>query len=269
MSPAELSSSQNPRVRHARKLTRRAFRDKERAFLLEGPVVVAEALRSGAPVTEVFLDPQSEGTPLISELASSTQVRLTPVDDHVMRALSGTSTPQGVVAVCEMTDTPLTALPQGLSLVLVLAGVADPGNAGTLVRSAVAAGADAVVFSHASVDPFGGKTVRASAGLVCRTTIVRDASLDAIKEALTSRGLSMVGADATATSDYDGADLAQPVALVVGNEAGGLPEAGPGFFDLVVRIPMPGPAESLNVGTAGSILLFEAARQRRLLSVHG
>ena len=263
-SPA-LSSSQNPRVRYARKLSRRAFRDQERAFILEGPVVVTEAFRSGAPVTQVFLDPSSEHAAAVEPLAEAAGTQIVLVDDHVMRSLSGTATPQGVLAICSMTDVQLAELPRELSLVVVLAGVQDPGNAGTLVRSAAAAGADAVVFSSASVDPFLAKTVRSSAGLISRTTIVRQASLDHINSALKDRGVIVLGADAGAAVSYDQVDLTGPIAFVLGNEARGLSVAADAsMFDKLVKIPMPGPAESLNVASAGTLLLFEAVRQRRL-----
>ena len=264
-----VSSSQNPRVRYVRKLSRRSFRDAERAFILEGPVVVTEAFRAGAPVTQVFLDP-SGGHQDIAALAEDVGVPLTHVDDHVMRSLSGTATPQGVLAVCSMTDVEVDDLPDRLSLVLILAGVQDPGNAGTLIRSAVAAGAEAVLFSEASVDPYSAKTVRSSAGLISRTKVVRGAPLHDLKAALQERGVALVGADAAAPLDYSEQDLTVPIAFVLGNEAGGLPdEVASGFLDSVVRIPMPGPAESLNVASAGSLLLFEAVRQRRLGSSHG
>lgn len=265
MTEATVSSAQNPRVKYIRKLSRRAFRDKERAFLLEGPVVLREALHSGAPVNLVVLGPGAPGADDLRSLAETAGVPILEVDDHVMRSISGTAAPQGVVGVCSMTDISLEDLPTNLSLVLVLAGVQDPGNAGTLVRSAVAAGAEAVIFSDSSVDPYSGKTVRSSAGLVCRTQLVRQADLAEASSMLRARGLRVVGADASSTTPHDEADLRSPIAVVLGNEAAGFPEAyKAGFFDALVKIPMPGPAECLNVAAAGSILLFEAARQRRL-----
>lgn len=267
MTPSALSSLQNPRVRYARKLSRRAFRDQERAFILEGPVVVTEAFRSCAPVRQVFLDVSSEHASAIRSLADASGTPVVVVGDHVMRSLSGTATPQGVLAICAMTDVELSDLPERLSLVLVLAGVQDPGNAGTLVRSAVAAGADAVVFSSTSVDPFSAKTVRSSAGLIARTAVVRQAPLEDVRSALKDRGVTVLGADAGAESSLDEVDLTESVAFVLGNEAGGLSAAtDESMFDELVKIPMPGPAESLNVASAGTLLLFEAVRQRRLMS---
>jgi TrmH family RNA methyltransferase len=157
----------------------------------------------------------------------------------------------------------LRSLPANVDLLLVLVSVRDPGNAGTLIRSAVAAGAGAVVFAEDSVDPFGPKTVRSSAGMLFHVPIVGGASLADVHEMAKERRLVTVGADANASTEHIDADLAKPVALVVGNEAWGIPEHLRGELDEVVSIAMPGPAESLNVGIAGSILLFEALRQRR------
>ena len=151
----------------------------------------------------------------------------------------------------------------GVGLALVLADVRDPGNAGTLVRSALAAGAGAVVFAKGSVDPLHPKVVRSAAGSLFQIPIVRGPQLQDVAEVLSGLGVALVGAAADASTDMYEADLARPVAIVLGNEAWGLPPEATDRTDLTVRIPMPGPAESLNVSVAGSILLFEALRQRR------
>jgi TrmH family RNA methyltransferase len=145
----------------------------------------------------------------------------------------------------------------------VLAEVRDPGNAGTLVRAAVAAGAEAVVFGAGSVDPLGPKTVRAAAGSLFSVTVIRNVDIRQALAQLRASGFTVVGADARATTSPEQVDLTARVALVLGNEAWGLPAEMVDLLDLTVGIPMPGPVESLNVGIAGSILLFEAVRQRR------
>ncbi|MEA2497946.1 MAG: methyltransferase, TrmH family, partial [Actinomycetota bacterium] len=159
--------------------------------------------------------------------------------------------------------TDLSGLPASLDLALVLVAVRDPGNAGTLIRSAVAAGAGAVIFTEGSVDPFGPKTVRATAGMLFHAPLVVAPSLDEVREALAARGVKLVGAEAGAGTSHLEANLKEPVALVVGNEAWGIPPEFGSRLDETVSIDMPGPAESLNVGIAGSLLLFEAVRQRR------
>jgi TrmH family RNA methyltransferase len=148
-------------------------------------------------------------------------------------------------------------------LILVLDQVRDPGNAGTLVRCATAAGAGAVVFAKGSVDPYAPKTVRAAAGVTDRVDLVRDADLDETLGELRARGFAVVGTDAEASTPYDDVDYGGRVAFVVGNEAWGIVEEHRSLLTEVVSIPMPGDAESLNAGIAGAILLFEAVRQRR------
>lgn len=148
-------------------------------------------------------------------------------------------------------------------LLLVLAGVSDPGNVGTLIRTAAAAGADGVIVTEGSADPLNPKTARASAAALFATTLVADVSaVDALDQARTL-GYLVLGADSTASGSIYRADLTVPFAVVLGNESWGLPEDRQGLLDNVLSIPMPGPVESLNVATAGSIFVFEALRQRR------
>ncbi|MGH2730867.1 MAG: TrmH family RNA methyltransferase [Actinomycetota bacterium] len=255
-----MTSIRNPRVQAARKLRRRAYRDRAGAFLVEGPDAIREALVSSATITELFVSEDAPEGPSLVALAAESGVPVWTGGRSVLAALSETRTPQGVVAVARLPDA--AEIPADADLVVVLAGVSDPGNAGTLVRSAVAAGAGAVAFTQGSVDPFGPKTVRASAGALFHTAILRDVTLEEVTTDLRGRGLLIVGADARA-EPIDRLDLTGPVAFVLGNEAWGLPEELSHGLDAVASIPMPGPTESLNVGVAGSILLFEAVRQRR------
>ena len=224
---------------------------------------VREALAERAPVRSLFVagdHPEAGELIAAAEDAGATVVRAT---QGVLEALSDTTTPQGVAAVVEMGDVPLADIPETADLVLVLDQVRDPGNAGTLVRSAAAAGAAAVIFTAGSVDPYSPKTVRASAGSLFRVDLVRDAGLDAATSELRGRGFAVVGTDAGVDTPYDALDYTAPVAFVVGNEAWGIPEDDRPLLTELVAIPMPGDAESLNAGIAGSLLLFEAVRQRR------
>ncbi len=257
-----LNSLQNPRVQAARRLRRRSFRSSEGAFLAEGPHIVREAIAAGAEVLEIFVAPELVTDPAVVS-AEAGGVRAQVAGQQVIAALSDTATPQGIVAVVRAPAVRLEDALRGTDLVLVLAEVRDPGNAGTLVRSAVAAGAGAVVFGAGTVDAWSSKTIRASAGAVFHARMIAEAALPAAALTLRSGGFRIVGADAGAEQIYDAADLTGPVALVVGNEAWGVPKDAIGLLDEAVRIDMPGPVESLNAGIAGSLLLFEALRQRR------
>ena len=261
-----VSSLQNPRVLAARKLLRRAQRNEQGTYLLEGPVPVLEALRARTAVRSVFVSSAYEDDGSLESAAAGAGVALILATPGVLEALSDSVTPQGVVAVVEMEDVALSDLDERVDLVVVLARVRDPGNAGTLVRSATAAGAGAVVFTAGSVDPYAPKTVRAAAGMLDRVDLVRDVSVEQAIGDLAGRGFDVVGTDASAATPYDALDYTGRVAFVVGNEAWGIPEGDRELLSHVVGIPMPGDAESLNAGIAGAILLFEAVRQRRISS---
>ena len=243
----------------ARKLTRRAFRERERRFLLEGPLALGDALAAGAPVHDVFVsDELSE----VVVAAAAAGARIHEVSEQILRAVSDAATPQGVVAVVELRDAALDELSLDAGLVLVLSQIRDPGNAGTLIRSAAASGCGGIVFSTGSVDPFAPKTLRAAAGSVFRAPLVTKVELTDAVAHLRSAGFALVGADARSEKSLYELDLERPTAIVLGNESWGLGDADARELDVVAGIPMPGPVESLNVGVAGSLFLFEAARQR-------
>lgn len=246
---------------HARKLRRRAQRDAAGEFLIEGPVAVAEAIDSGVPVRELFVS-ETAAAEIVAH-ATGAGLRIHRVTDQVIDAISDAITPQGVVGIAAMPATTLDDLTTA-DLVVVLDEVSDPGNAGTLVRSALAAGAGGVVFGRGCVDPFGAKTVRSSSGTILRLPVVRDETLEDVCTSLRSAGLRLVGGDAEAPVAADETDLTGRLALVLGNEARGLGPHARGLVDETVRIAMPGPVESLNVAVAGSILLFECIRQRKV-----
>ena len=231
--------------------------------------MLAEALSAGVVLTDVFVDGESLADADLLEACAKAGAFVTEVGDNVLRALAATATPQGVVAVARTPGFTLGELPPETDLVLVLAEVRDPGNAGTLVRTAAAAGAGCAVFSKGSTDPFGAKTVRASAGSIFKVPVARSVELEEALETLTQKGYLTVGTRADAPETIYDTDLSGKVAIVLGNEAWGFAEA-----DLPigrwVSIPIDDKVESLNVATAGAVFLFEAVRQRRLSSArHG
>jgi TrmH family RNA methyltransferase len=221
--------------------------------------VIAEALRSSHDVTDLFVTP--DAAPELAAEASRQGAVVHEVGPAVLRSLTDTVTSQGAVAVVSVDTSSITSLGSP-DLVLVLAEVRDPGNAGTLARSAFAGGASAVVFVTGTVDPFGPKTIRSSAGAIFRVPIVTSVALDEALEGLRAAGLRLVGTRARAEKSLYEADLRAAIAIVVGNEAWGLPDGVGELLDEIVSIPMRGPVDSINAGIAGSVMLFEAARQR-------
>jgi RNA methyltransferase, TrmH family len=233
----------NPQVQRLRRLLgRRGSRSEEGAFVVEGAVLLRQAVAAGWTVEVQYVG--AGGEPIECD---APVFRLGP---NVLERVASTDTPQPVLAVVRSRR---PAMPSAASLVLVADRLGDPGNAGTIIRSAEAAGADAVVLTPGSVDVFNPKVVHASAGSLFRIPVV-EAPLRAV-------GLRLLGTSSHHGTVYTDADLAAPVALVIGNEAHGLPaDAQVGGW---VTIPSAAGVESLNAAMAATVLLFEAARQRR------
>jgi TrmH family RNA methyltransferase len=221
--------------------------------VLEGAKLIAEALQAGAPLEAVFVAPGGEGDPVVARAADA-GVRVSRLAPGVLERVAGTVTPQPLLAIAPWCDVPLDAVVDA-TFVVVAVDLRDPGNAGTVLRSAEGAGAGAVVLCDGSVEAFNPKTVRASAGSLFHVPVV--VHPEPLPE-LTQRRLGTVAREGT---PLDAVDLTDPVALVLGNEAHGLPAGAP--IDEWVTIPMVGRSESLNVGMAAAILCFEVARQRR------
>ena len=261
------------RVKAARQLGKKAFRERGRLFLAEGPQAVREALRQPGVLTELFVTSQGAGRhPELSAEAASRGVAVHEVSGEVMAELAQTITPQGLLGVCKFVDVPLSALltphppGDGLQLVTVLANVRDPGNAGTVMRTSDAAGADGVIFAAASVDPYNSKCVRSSAGSLFHLPVVAGAPLADAISGLHEAGLQVLAADGSARRVLDapgGPDLARPTAWLFGNEAWGLPAELLALADDVVAVPIYGQAESLNLAAAAAVCLYASARQLR------
>ena len=254
----ELLTERSARVAAARKLTRRAGRDAAGSFLAEGRQAVAEALADPAGVREVFATEAAAAAH--RELLEGAGVPVRLVTEKAAAGLSETVTPQGLVAVCALRDVPADVLvSRPPSLAVALAELADPGNAGTVLRTADACGAGAVVFGAGSADPYGGTAVRSSAGSLFHVDVVRGTPLDALLPRLQAVGVTVLAADGGGETALDelGPELAGPVLWLFGNEARGVPADLAALADARVRIPMRGRAESLNLAAAAAICLYE------------
>ncbi|GGM91316.1 RNA methyltransferase [Thermopolyspora flexuosa] len=261
----ELTNIRSPRVKAARRLAKRAFRERDRAFLAEGPQAVREAVALGGVVTEMFVTAEARARHAeIVEQAIRAGVPVLSVSGEVMAELAQTVTPQGLLAVCRFVHVPLTeAVGPGARLVAVMAHVRDPGNAGTVLRTADAAGADAVVFTDASVDPYNGKCVRAGAGSLFHLPVAIGVNVRDAVAHMRATGLRVLAADGAGTATLDDVDLGHPTAWIFGNEAWGLPDDVLALADEVVRVPIYGRAESLNLATAAAVCLYASAQAMR------
>jgi TrmH family RNA methyltransferase len=239
-------------------------------------VALREAVAAGAALREVFVDVEAadagardEGSALREalEAASAAGVPVRPLAAGVLARVSDTVSPRGVIAVVDRRPVDVARIAAADGPVVVLAGVADPGNAGTVLRSTEAAGGAGVVFCADSVDPFGPKTVRAAAGSVFRIPVAEVADGAPTLAALMSlraAGRTLLATVAQGAPPPELLDLTRPMALVMGSEAHGLPAEITPVLEQTVTIPMAGPVESLNVAVAASVILFEAARQSRV-----
>lgn len=256
-------------MKAVRRLATRRFRTRDGAFLAEGPQVVREALTRTGTVTEVFATVEATvGYRDLRELAAESGVVWYTVDDETMASLSQTVTPQVVIAVCRFLDVALDqVLAPAPSVVVVGADVRDPGNAGTMIRSADASGAGGVILAGSSVDPYNAKCVRASAGSLFHVPVCHGVEVVAVVTRLADRGYQTLAADARGDVDLDqlidSGRLARPTAWLFGNEAWGLPDSLQSLSDAVVRVPIYGRAESLNLASAAAVCLYASARAQR------
>jgi TrmH family RNA methyltransferase len=255
-------SRQNPIYKQLRSLLRRDRRHQERAFLVEGPRFIADAIAAGATPTLVAL---AESFASSADWLDALTVAPRILDDDLFASVSDTVTSQGALAVFPFPELePLAGQPP---FMLVADGIQDPGNLGTLIRSAACAGVTQVVALPGTVDPWSPKVVRAaaSAHFIVPVSIMTFAELEL---SLPSSCL-VVAADAVGSRPYDEVALAGPLAIIIGSEGRGLSAGTLALDPLLISIPLNAGLESLNAGVAGSIVLFEASRQRRLQAISG
>lgn len=275
----ELTNPRAERVRSVRALSGRSVRERQGRFLVEGPQAVRELVRfAPLAVRELYLSPEADARhPEIAVEAVAAGLPVRTGSAQVLEAMSPDA--QGFVAVAEqLTSTLEQVTASSPRLVAVLAHVRDPGNAGTVIRSSDAAGADAVVLTRESVDVHNPKTVRSTVGSLFHLPVVRGGDPAQVVGALRAAGLTVLAADGSGPWDLDDLldvagpggrrgpgtpDLARPTAWLFGNEAWGLPQADLALADAVVRVPIHGRAESLNLATAAAVCLYASARAQR------
>lgn len=237
-------------------LEKRRSRRKEERFVVEGPHLVEEA---GAAIDFVVY---SQRLPVLEKLKEQ-GVDCFKISREQFKELSGVETPQGILAVVKERPYGLRdVLQAAVPLVVICAGVQDPGNLGTIIRSADAVGASGVVLTRGTVDLYNPKVLRSTMGSIFHLPIAQvDDAVEAVKE-LKEQRVRVIAADAAAQNDHYAADYRLPCAILVGNEGAGLDKEVLALADEAVRIPMPGKAESLNVGISTAVVLYEALRQR-------
>ena len=270
-----LRSSTNPMIKKIAALGKRKYREESGLFLVEGIRAAEEAFDSGWLLQNIVYSPQllstSRGMQLLEKLqlfcrTQDVDCRVVPVDETVFAKLAATESPQGVLLVLRKKTMELVELvsPKSRSFLLVLDGVQDPGNAGTIIRAADAAGCTGIIALKGCVDLFAPKTVRASMGSLLHLPVLENVDPDELLTACRQAGIKLLATtpEAAAVDHYD-IDYCQSFALILGNEGNGITPYLLSVADEKVRIPILGKAESLNVAMAAGIILYEAVRQRR------
>jgi TrmH family RNA methyltransferase len=254
-----ITSSQNSRIKLVRALLGRARERREAgAFVAEGVRLVEEAVNGNWVIRFVLYDDSlgQRGLRLVGKLEDK-KIEIEKVESRLLQSLSETETPQGIIAVLEISNQPITSL---LNFILIPDQIRDPGNLGTLLRSAAAAGVQAVLFPPETTDPFAPKVVRSGMGAHFRLPI-HSMEWEEIEQISKSANLQIYLADMGGKPCWE-TDLHHPLALIIGGEAEGASEQARKLVTQKISIPMSGGIESLNAGVAGSVLLFEVVRQR-------
>ena len=258
-----VESKDNARLKELRKAMAASGRSAQGRVGIEGPHLIEEALRAGLRVTTIFIAQEDER--LLSALRVPPEIEILRLPAKLLDSALATETPQPIAALVEPPEWTwahlLGARPKGAELVVVLAGIQDPGNLGTILRSAEAFGAAGVVSLPGTVSAWNPKAVRASAGSVFRVPLLAASERECLEE-LHEAGLKVLATTVHAAQPAELVDMAGPVALIIGNEGSGVADELAAKADARVTIPCPGPVESLTAAVAASVLLYEAARQR-------
>jgi len=265
----QITSSANPKVKAIRALRLRKHRERRKRFWIEGIRIVHEALATGAPVEFLVYAPEllssDHARALIAQVPLDRQLAVSP---RVFRNLSDREGPQGLGAVVRMIDRPLTDLPLGENLLVVVAHqVSDPGNLGSIIRTADCVAATGVIIIEPAADPHAPRAVRASMGALFALPVIRVRDEAAFwhwawEAKASGWPLQTVATSAHGAQDYRDLNYRRPTMILVGNEGAGLPETTKAQADALVRIPLHGRASSLNVAAATAVLLYEVLNQR-------
>jgi TrmH family RNA methyltransferase len=256
-----ITSLSNPKVKRTISLHRRRVRNRERLFVAEGVRLVEEGLKARTKPTALFITEEAAAGERARDMlgmARDRGVSVTSVNQAVMSVMSVTETPQGILAIFPFLE---HGVPEKPTLTLVVDRLRDPGNMGTMLRSADAAGVDEVLLTRRTVDIYNPKVVRAGMGSHFRVPIRFGMSWQQIGQAVEGMGVAL--ADANGNESYEDVPWRDPWALIVGGEAEGSSNEARSLADRMIRIPCRGGIESLNAAVAGSVILFEARRQRR------
>lgn len=262
-----IQSNANKTIKHIKSLQLRKYRDEYGSFVIEGEKLLLEALEYKADISMVLCSQSFAVTSGHDEIVRSLEAAGTPVyyvEDRIFKEACETENPQGVIAVAAKLDYSLSDILDRSELCLVLLNeIRDPGNAGTIIRTADACGLDAVLMSSGSVDLYNGKTIRSTMGSLFHIPVLQDLDMPAVLGELKRNAVLTIGADPHSETSCIELPYHSKTAILIGNESQGISSDIKGLLDVNVKIPMPGRAESLNAGIAASIMMYEFSVRKR------
>ncbi|TAL26124.1 MAG: RNA methyltransferase [Nitrospirae bacterium] len=265
MTYTKITSASNPKIKQALDIKNKRSKYKGAAFIIEGPHLIETAISSGHKIKEVFFtsafSQRKDEQKLLEQVSKIT--RTYEVTEQIINKLTGTETPQGIIAIASYTPITLGDIVfKSIPLIVIVDGVQETGNLGTIIRTADAAGADAVIILKGTCDVFMHKTLRATAGSIFNIPLVYSET-DEIIEWLKFKKINVIATALDSDKSIFDSDLKEPVAFVFGNEAHGVSNEIKKNADLILKIPIFGKAESLNVSVSAAVCLYEAVRQRK------
>ena len=260
-----ITSSQNPVVKEVKSLKNRKYRDEKGLFFIEGTRFVREALVERADICKIVITDKFHDSPPDKELLDSvkhSEYETCVLTERLFREVSDTENPQGILAVVRKKTHSLDRVLSDSSFILFLDSLQDPGNLGTIIRTADAAGADGVILSRGCVDLYNPKVLRATMGSIFHIPVLQDADLKEAISIAKTKGFGVYAAHLKGKINYFDVDMKKRTAIIIGNEAKGISDDIAALADMPVRIPMPGRAESLNASVAAGLLMYEVVRSR-------
>ncbi|MGE5614195.1 MAG: TrmH family RNA methyltransferase [Bacillota bacterium] len=261
-----LTGSSNPVIKEVRSLKNRSAREKKGIFFIEGSRFVAEALKESADILYIIMSDTflaGHGKEELADMIEKSSIRCYEVPESLFGSISDTQTPQGILAVLRLQKKALDEAVLGNGMLVVMDMVKDPGNMGTIIRTADAAGCAGVIVTDGCVDVFNPKVLRSTMGSIFHIPVYHCGNVEEALMKVKESGFLVCASHLEGTVDIFDVDLTGNVALVVGSEAEGISGTAARNADLLVRIPMLGRAESLNVSVAAGIMMFEAVRRKR------
>ncbi|GAB6138270.1 TrmH family RNA methyltransferase [Halanaerobaculum tunisiense] len=262
-----ISSFTNDKIKYLRSLYRKKYRRQEKKFVLEGVRIIEEAIKEQIEIGQVFYSDyllrNQRGEELLHKLKQVSQHTFQITDD-LLQQVADTTSPQGILAIVQQRDYQLNDILAGNKQFFVIADqVQDPGNLGTIIRTADAAGASGVITTKGTVSLYNQKVIRATMGALFRFPVYRTEDIMKLKRELQASGVQLVVGDVEAEMSHFAVDYTQPTAIVAGNEGQGPRQEFITGADKLVKIPLAEAAESLNVAMATGVMLYEGVRQRR------